>query len=57
MEMAKRSSMFYQQYQIRYDSNSNQWKLTWDGNPIMSGTKEYLEYYLSLLSNNQNIMF
>jgi len=54
---SSRSKAFYQQYKINFDSNSNQWKLTWEGNPIMSGTKEYLEHYLGLLLKYKNIMF
>jgi hypothetical protein len=44
-------------YKINYDEAKNQWKLTWNGNPIMSGRKEYLEHYLNILVTRGSLMF
>jgi hypothetical protein len=57
MKKGKRRSDFYQQYHVVYDENSNQWKLKWDKETIMSGTKEYLQHYMNLLVCNGNIIF
>ena len=57
MKKGKRRSDFYQQYHVVYDENSNQWKLKWDKETIMSGTKEYLQHYMNLLICNGNIIF
>ena len=53
----KRRNDFYKMYKINYDEAKNQWKLTWNGNPIMSGRKEYLEHYLNILVTRGSLMF
>ena len=53
----KRRSDFYRMYKIDYSEIKNEWKLTWNGTPIMSGRKEYLEHYLSLLVCRGSLMF
>jgi len=52
-----RRSDFYRMYKIIYDETENEWKLTWNKTPIMSGRKEYLEHYLNLLVCRGSLMF